>query len=263
MTWKNAFYRAGSWLLHRLTAHHTGGYGIHSPYLFYIARLILPDDSRYYAFDRIERRAAELRRSQQSIYVEDFGTGVSGQRKVADILQNSVTQRRYAEILFKLVNFAHAQRILELGTSLGLTTAYLALPNQTAQVRTLEGSLELKKLAEENWRKTGVKNATCICGKIDDTLYNNIEREWKTVDFAYIDANHTEKATWEYFSFMTKHVTPHSIVVIDDIHSSPEMGRAWQRIKEHADVTTTFDLWQMGIVFFDKQFMRKHYKIRV
>lgn len=231
-TFFDTFYRVGSRFLHWLTAHHTAGYGIHSPYLFYIARLILPDTSRYYAFDRLDAFA--------------------------------MPNRPYAERLFKLVHFAHPHRMLDLGATNGLTTAYLALPHSDTEVRTLALTPESAQLAGLNWQKLHITNATCYTAKPDDTLYNNIWSDWDTVDFVCLHAaSFDASASLRHLEQIIPHLTPRSIVVIDGIHASPAMAKMWQTVCSRPDVTSTFDLWQMGYVFFDPQFMPKHYRLRI
>ena len=54
-----------------------------------------------------------------------------------------------------------------------------------------------------------------------------------------------------------------SVIVMDDIHHSVDMERAWKEICKDARVTSTMDLYQMGLVFFDKHYWRRNYKMRL
>jgi hypothetical protein len=56
-------------------------------------------------------------------------------------------------------------------------------------------------------------------------------------------------------------LTENSIVVFDDIYWSDGMVLAWNEIKKHPKVTATIDLFQIGIVFFNKNLTKKEYKI--
>ena len=53
------------------------------------------------------------------------------------------------------------------------------------------------------------------------------------------------------------------MIVVDDIHHSEEMERAWKEICGDERVTSTMDLYQMGLVFFDKHYWRRNYKMRL
>ena len=85
----------------------------------------------------------------------------------------------------------------------------------------------------------------------------------KSVDVAYIDANHTYEATTRYFRQLLPAAKQHSIYVIDDIHHSPQMEQAWQEIQQMEQVTSTIDCYHIGLVFFNKHYIRKHYRMRI
>ena len=53
------------------------------------------------------------------------------------------------------------------------------------------------------------------------------------------------------------------IIAIDDIHYSEDMERAWTEIKQDPRVTTTMDLYHMGLLFVDPHYLKRHYIIRV
>jgi hypothetical protein len=49
--------------------------------------------------------------------------------------------------------------------------------------------------------------------------------------------------------------------IVDDIYWSEDMELAWKMIKEHPKVTSTIDIFQMGIVFFNSHLHKKNYKL--
>ena len=81
------------------------------------------------------------------------------------------------------------------------------------------------------------------------------------VDFVLIDANHQSKAVLNYFELIIQHSSTNTILVIDDIYWSDDMEVAWETIKNHPKVTTTIDLFQLGIVFLKHDLHKKHYKL--
>ena len=105
-----------------------------------------------------------------------------------------------------------------------------------------------------------MKNIECRVGEIDVTkLGEDIER----VDVAFIDANHTYVHTCEYFKVLANKVHEKSVIVVDDIHHSEEMERAWKEICADERVTSTMDLYQMGLVFFDPHYWKRNYIMRL
>ena len=245
---------------------------MHSPTLFYIVRMVMYDDNAYYAFPRIEQQRKALLHSTATIRQHDYGTGAhadSGSattvRRVAYIARTHLESPKIAQLLYRLVNhLTTTQRrpliIVELGTSLGITTAYLAAPSVKNNVQTYEGAEEVLEVAEQVWRTLKLTNIEPILGNIDQTLPKHCPKQ---IDLAYIDANHTYEATVRYFRQLLPHIGSHAIVVVDDIHHSPEMERAWHEIQTVKQVTSTIDCFHTGLVFFNPHYIRKHYKMRI
>lgn len=273
---QDVLYRIWAQLRHRLTAWHTGGGGIHSPYLFYLVRMLMYDDNSYYCWDRIEERRRAMLRAQKEIEVEDWGTGRSRERRrrVCEIARGSLEKSRNVRILFRWLRFLGEGRggglnIVELGTSLGITTAYLASVGSKNKVITFEGSGAIADMAKMNWDKLGIANIQQVVGNIDETLSPTLAcasacaNNKYNIDMAFIDANHTYEATMRYWRELVRYKGDKSIYVVDDIHYSREMERAWNEIKAREEVSSSMDLGDMGVLFFDKQYMKKHYRLRV
>jgi predicted O-methyltransferase YrrM len=153
--------------------------------------------------------------------------------------------------------------IVELGTSLGVTTAYLAAMDSRNKVVTYEGCPAVAEVARANWEKLGLNNIACVVGEITVYSLQFTVDSLSGIDVAFIDANHTCEATLTYFNALASRVHEKSVVVVDDIHYNEDMEKAWKAICADERVTTTMDLYRMGLVFFDKHYWRKHYKMRI
>ena len=261
LKWKDIWFRMCSYAGFYLRSGNTKGYGVHSPYLFYIARAILPETGRYYCYDEIESLRTELLRSREEVGVRDYGVG-GELRRVSKIARRALKPMREAQVLFRLVNMLKAKTIVELGTSLGVTTAYLASADSRAEVWTFEGSEALTDIAQRGWKKLGLHNIKVVQGNIDETLPLE-EREWGVVDFAFMDANHRREATVHYFDLLARHAGEKSIFVVDDIRYNREMWDAWCAICGREYVTARMDLGSMGLVFFDTHFPKQEFRIRL
>lgn len=287
---KNVYlYRVSSWLKHQLTARNTGGHGVHSPYLFEWVRMVMSDKNTYYVWDEIEEIRQEMLKDTRELEFVDYGSGkLKGEngdrRRVCDIAKGSLARRKEAQLLARLVGWlgrplltspsrggigdeASEDRkgltIVELGTSLGVTTAYLAAMDSRNKVVTYEGCPAVAEVARANWEKLGLSNIACVVGEITvDSLQLAVD-SLSGIDVAFIDANHTCEATLTYFNALASRVHEKSVVVVDDIHYNEDMEKAWKAICADERVTTTMDLYRMGLVFFDKHYWRKHYKMRI
>ena len=293
---KNVYlYRVSSWLKHQLTARNTGGHGVHSPYLFEWVRMVMSDKNTYYVWDEIEEIRQEMLKDTRELEFVDYGSGgplptspskgrSANIRRVCDIAKGSLARRKEAQLLGRLVGWlgrplltspsrggaddeASEDRkgltIVELGTSLGVTTAYLAAMDSRNKVVTYEGCPAVAEVAQANWEKLGLNNIACVVGEITvDSLQLAVD-SLSGIDVAFIDANHTYEATLTYFNALASRVHEKSVVVVDDIHYNEDMEKAWKAICADERVTTTMDLYRMGLVFFDKHYWRKHYKMRI
>ena len=269
-----AIYRLWTWWRHWLTARHTGGHGIHSPYLFEWVRMVMHDKNAYYAWKDIEAVRAEMLHDEREINFVDYGSGAKvrgyvSKRRVVDMARSSLASAKYAQLLSRLVMWlgrsqSKGLNIVELGTSLGVTTAYLAMMDSRNKVVTLEGCEAVAEIAKENWNTLGIKNVECVVGELTtEYLQSIVDCLQGGVDVAFIDANHTYASTRTYFNILANAVREKSVIVVDDIHYCEEMERAWIEICNDNRVTSTIDLYQMGLVFFDKHYWKKNYKIRM
>ena len=194
------------------------------------------------------------------IEVADFGAGSTvlktNKRVVSKMAASSLKPKKFAQLLFRLVNYYKPKNIIELGTSFGITTSYLACANKNAQVYTLEGSTAIADKARQNFAILNAKNIELIEGDFAKTLPDLIEKI-KQVDLVFVDGNHRKIPTLQYFEQLLPYATNDSIFIFDDIHWSKEMEEAWEIIKAHKAVTLSIDLFFIGIVWFRKDFMIK------
>jgi predicted O-methyltransferase YrrM len=194
--------------------------------------------------------------------IVDFGTGGKQQTSIADITRTSLKAARYGRLFYRLTDYIKARNILELGTSLGLTSSYLASPSSAARMVSLEGSEQLATIAKKNFKLLGIENIEIVTGNIDQTLTGVVD-DFSQLDLVFIDANHTSEAVLNYFEQILCKIRSESIVIVDDIYWSPDMEKAWKILKQHPRVTSTIDLFELGIVFFNEDLHRKNYKMRL
>lgn len=250
----------------RFWLHSGNAHGLHSPFVFGLYTSVVRHTGAYGAYEAIEARRQTLLSSPASLSVTDFGagshTGAGAQRRVADIARTAAKPPHLAQLLFRLANYFRPATILELGTSLGLTTAYLAAADSQHRVVTFEGCPNVAAVARETFAALDLGNIDIVEGNIDHTLAIALTGLPGPVDFAFFDGNHRYEPTLRYFELCLTHRTDDSVFVFDDIHWSAEMERAWEVIKSHPDVTITVDLFYVGLVFFRKGQPKQHFWLR-
>jgi predicted O-methyltransferase YrrM len=257
---------AKKYIQYWLNGSNAKGHGIHSPFVYDLVRKVLNDKTHYDCYTIIEEVRKELKKDDTLLRIQDFGAGsrVNShyERSVSSIANAALKPKKFGHLLFRLAKHFNSKNVLELGTSLGITTSYLASANSTSQVVTMEGAPEVAATAKKNFDKIGLKNIKIVEGNFDETL-SVLLKEIPSVDLAFIDGNHRHIPTVNYYHQLLPHVHEHSVLIFDDVHWSAEMEAAWNEIKEHEAVTLSIDLFFIGLVFFRKENkIKQHFIIK-
>jgi predicted O-methyltransferase YrrM len=237
---------------------------MHSPFVFDFITHVLNDKIKYDCYGTIEGVRVQLKQDKNIIEVEDFGAGSavmkSRQRAVKTIAKSSLKSPKYAQLLFRMVRYYRPENILELGTSLGITTAYLACGNAAAKLYTCEGAEQIATIAQNNFKLLAISNIALVTGDFEKTLPPLL---WaiNKINFAFIDGNHRKDPTLRYFQQLLAHANENTLLVFDDIHWSAGMEEAWAIIQRHPAVTLTIDLFFIGIVCLSTDIKAKQHFI--
>lgn len=242
-------------------------HAIHSPFLFELYNNVIAvrkDDNPQYEAIRALRK--ELLRSDEQIEILDLGAGSrvnkSNLRRIKTIAKNAEKPAKFGRLFYRLIRRFQPATILELGTSLGLTTLYMSKANPDAQLITFEGCPQTAGKAQQHFKREGADNIEVVLGNIDETLPRRLETLDRPIDFAYFDANHRYEPTVRYFEKCLPHIQNGSLFIFDDIYWSEEMTRAWEYIKAHPQVTVTVDLFWVGLVFFRREQVKEDFTLR-
>lgn len=256
----NQFFQIKSFLCYKLKSRYRKGFGVHSPFVFHLLNFVIFEKLPFYAYEQIEQIRNKLLRDKTVVELTDFGTGTETRCSVAKIAKKSLETARFGQLLFRLVNYFQPKNILELGTSLGISTMYLSKPSSQANVVTMEGSQSLCEIAKQNFVSLGIENVRVVEGNIDEKL-NDVVADFPLLDFVYFDANHTKQATLRYFEICLKKVHKKTFLVFDDIHYSNEMEAAWNEIKSRKEIYLSIDLYHFGLVFFNSDLPKQDYVV--
>jgi predicted O-methyltransferase YrrM len=261
-----SYQLAKKYLHYYRTASNSKGHGMHSPFVFDFILNVLNNKSGYTYPASIENLRKKLLHDKEVLDVEDLGAGSrkksSHQKSVSQLARTALKPQKYAQLLYRLARHYNAQTIIELGTSLGITTAYLALASPSSQIITIEGSKAIAEKAQDNFQKLGITNIQSLQGNFDDLL-PSVLPQLPSIDLAYIDGNHRYEPTINYFLQLLSQSHNNTILIFDDIHWSEEMEQAWEEIKQHPSVQYTIDIFFLGFVFFRREFkVRQDFKIR-
>lgn len=254
------FFQIKSYFTHWLNA--VDEHSIHSPFFFdFYDKVIKKDDQDKPEFTAIEEIRQKLLANQNEVNINDLGAKSphfkKENRTLSKIAETSLSPALYCRLYNRIIHYIDASQILELGTSMGITTLYLAQKNDT-QVTTFEGNPSMINVALTHFEYFNTKNIALIQGNLDSELSNYLLKPIK-INFVLMDANHRYEPTLRYFNLISKRMANKGIIVIDDIHYSEEMNRAWKELRDHQLVYGSVDLFRCGILFFDPALNRQHY----
>ena len=247
-----------SWWLEAVDEH-----SLHSPFFFDLYTAHIKPIPSTKKFAHIESLRKKLLNDHRVLTMTDLGSGDKNTttRRISYIARTSLSTARYSAMYARIAAYFNAVDIIELGTSFGINTLYLA-ENPRAHVTTFEGAPAIADIAALTFEFAEKKNIDLVIGNIDRTLPTYLQSVRK-LDMMFLDANHRFEATLRYFELLLKKVHLKSVMVIDDIHSSREMQRAWSEIKSNRLVYASADLFRCGILFFDPSLNKQHVILQV
>src|SRR5690625_1845824 len=219
--------------------------------------------------DKIESQRKRLPQSTDTIPVDTFfttsstetakggssgtaGSSVKGEgskiENIRDVTFASV-KPSYGQMLYALVRDFKPQQCLELGTCLGISSAFIASAlqlNGGGSLVTFEGSASRSGYAQSVLKELELENIVHVVGPFQQTLVPQL-KNYRALDFCYIAGHHDGKATVSYFESILPLLPEGAVVVIDDITWSGGMKEAWSEIKSREEVALSVDTYMMGI----------------
>lgn len=230
--------------------------------MFTLEKKCLRDKAVYEQYDVMRRFRESVKNNNTILHIEDYGAGSkifkTDERRVSDILKYNSSDRKSAEMLFRLCNYFKVNNVLELGTSIGIATHAMALSG--AHITTIEGSPEVQKFAQSQFEKFSLDKVKSVCSKFDEFLINQLGT---TYDLIYIDGHHDGMATIDYFNACLKLSHKDTIFILDDIYWSRDMTDAWSQLCQHVNVTASIDLYDVGLLFLRKEQLKERFYIKL
>lgn len=256
------FHLLKQYLIYTLKARYWRGHGAHSPFVYDFIRKTLI--SRPKKYREIKRLVLSIKCNKQLIEIKEVGAGSAAfkttKRRVGDIARKAGIRNKYGKALHCLVKYVEAKNVLELGTSVGISSVWMAYSNESTNVYTIEGNPEILNIAKNNFENAELKNIYTQCANFDDVLHQKLTE--MDFDIVFIDGNHTYEATIKYFQILKHKLNNKCLVVFDDIYWSKGMTKAWKEIKKDKEVTISIDIFQLGIISFNTDLTRGDYIIR-
>ena len=230
------------------------------------AALLELDHAEVDAEQAIRDLRHELARDNRRLRVQDHGAGTRGllgtegkpvSRRVADIYRRAAAKPGWGRFLYCLVRELRPSRVLELGTSLGVSAAHIAAALEwneakgfaPARLVTIEGDPGIAGVARAHLKRMGHGDRVeVVTGRFADVVPHVITDSF---DLVFVDGHHEEAATNAYWEMLRPNLPADACVTFDDIEPGRPVRRAWLRIvaAERARGAVAVDLLGLGLLF--------------
>jgi len=218
--------RTGLKLIYKVRHHR--GHGIHSPFVFNLVTKVIEEKAPYHAYEDID---AVLETQPGEHY---------------KLNKNN-------KLFFRLVNYFGAEHILEIGSGYGVNTLCLTAPSA---------------------------NIDCVCVETSEPKYKNACRLYEKWDRKIIlhtetglpDISHKQDcifidlANYNFFpeglnQYLLNLSYEKTFIIVKGIRTNKRHQALWRGMMEIESRTVALDLFNIGILFFDKTLYRWNYKI--
>ena len=208
----------------------------------------------------IEKARTKFLHDNSLVVGQDLGAGsrIKKSKTVSSVARYGISSKEECIFLHELAAMCKAKICVELGTSLGIATAYLAAVDAIKSIYTFEGDETLVATSNQLFQDLGIEKVQIIHGNIDDELPNILEQVSR-IDLAIIDANHTGKALLRYADLLKGKMSENGVLFIDDIRWSTEMYRAWKKLVGFHEFTISMEFMNNGLLFLKKGMTKQHY----
>lgn len=202
--------------------------------------------------EKIETHRARLMADER-----DLADGTLGDAAMHDIGQSVkdvvlVSKKaRSAALLFHITRALKPKNIIEMGTNVGISSAYIGAGQIASQVAapalvTMEFSPYRARIAQGIHHDIGLEQVKIVLGDFKDTLALTLS-DIEAPDLIFIDGNHKFKPTLRYTEMFLENATKDAVFIYDDIRWSDGMEKAWKQLMDHPEFQTVLDLNTMGI----------------
>jgi len=214
------FFRSAKYLKYILISRHKRGHGIHSPFVFDLVSRVFRNKSDTDIVFKVEQIRKEMVADKRIIQVHDLGSrselSKEYQRRVSDIAKKSPVTGKYCQLLSNMAAEFGNPLIIELGTSLGISTMYLADSCKDSELITIEGCPAIASIAKKNFHEAGISKIKLVEGAFDDVLPGILEGRLKP-GLVFIDGNHRKVPLIKYFNHIAEISDSKTVVIIDYI----------------------------------------------
>jgi predicted O-methyltransferase YrrM len=223
--------------------------------MFRLITEVIGERRLYYRYEDIELIRQELLLKEDTIALPSDG----GTDAIAKVVEREGIRPKRGALLFRLTNYFQPERILQIGTTMGLSTLYLSSYKPGLTCVSLETVPEYTPISRWVYEK-GARTAIDLrAGDCRTTLPPALERLGK-VDFVYFNIWKEMFPLW-LFDACLKYAHDETVFVFEGVRANKQMRIFWATVCEHPRISASIDLYSAGIVLFNKNLHKQNYRI--
>lgn len=201
---------------------HRCGYGVHSPSDFFLIAFVIYEKLPFYAYESLH----ELRKLA--------GKGEHHREKVD-------------KLLFRLVNYLQPSSLLDIGPGNGISTCYMAKACERMEVVSYS---ERKEEGLEAFLKRNIPQCSCVFGDKFPILPSR-----ENLSLVHIGDVSDYK---DWVDKLVPLANESTCLLISKPYATRKKSRWWKILVADERTGVTFDLYDIGIIFFDKLRVKEH-----
>ena len=190
---------------------------------------------------------------------DQYGAGTRISRPtISSAARISSSSDKKALFIARLAKALDSHSILELGTNLGKTSAMISLLNPSSKIHTVEGNELIARKAGSLFKYLKCFNIRQYIMRFEDFL-DNYKPTVSGSDLIFLDGDHSYQKTKDYIRILLEHPAHKKAILIDDIHWSSGMTKAWKEICAELEHGISIDFFKCGLILIDPAFAERQH----
>lgn len=208
---------------------HKKGHGIHSPFIFSLINNVIEEKLPYYCYQDIGEFLQEY-----------YG-------------KPNFKVTKSDKLCFRLANYFNVSKILELGSDRGLSSLYFVAPSSSINIYCQENDPERFNESRRMFHKYGRRNIEFV--KFSD-IFRLTELDCISINLKRLTTDQKEQVLLH-----NDKISPKSFILVKNIRSTKKDYQFWKDLNQNPLRTASLDLFDIGILLFNKQLSRWEYQI--
>ena len=221
------------------------GFGVHSPFAFnLITQVIGEKECAYYSYDEIALLLQKLKYNPETV-----------------ALKKPALSKKKGELLFRLANEFQFKSILQIGAAQSIPALYLTAYSKNSNCLIVEQNKKEAVLAKNVLKYASVNNIQLRENAYVEFLSNGHFPSLNEIDCFYFYLSDQVNIQEELLQTCLASAKEESVVMIDNIQTNKAMRRLWNQMVEQPTVTVSMDLYDIGLLFLNKKYYKRHYPL--